>query len=72
MHTQLAHRPAATLALVLATLALAGCGELGAEPKAHPGAAGSSVDRVAAAQEACGSYERPCALPEIRVSAAAE
>lgn len=60
------------LSLSLAVVALAGCRN-GIDTKAQPQplANGFAARGESPADDACGTYERPCVLPELRVTAAA-
>lgn len=63
-------RAIAAPALVLFSVALAGCGR-GMEARPDPKPAGPALAfRQAAGGDACGTFERPCVLQEIRVQGA--
>lgn len=62
----------ARAALAVLTLALSACGG-GMETRPEPQPASPAVAfRQAASGDACGTFEHPCLLQEIRVTAAAE
>jgi hypothetical protein len=59
------------LALVLLSVALAGCGrDLGADAAPQPVSEQVALSESAPADDSCGTAERPCLLPEIRVNGA--
>lgn len=71
MSSQLTRR--SLLSLSLLALTLAGCRNgIDTHAQPQPVANGFATRVESPAKDACGTYERPCVLPGLRVTAAAE
>lgn len=58
--------------LALFTLALAACGGgMESRPEPQPASPAVAFRQAAAGEDACGTFDRPCVLQEIRVRGAA-
>ncbi|HEX2188467.1 MAG TPA: hypothetical protein VHG51_06185 [Longimicrobiaceae bacterium] len=64
-------RALTTPALVLFAVALAACGSgMEAKPEPKPASPALAFRQAASGDDACGTFERPCVLQEIRVQGA--